>query len=624
MRLTRCEQGHFFDGEKYATCPHCGGVEESKSFEPSASGEQWIPPLTPPESIVSPPILPVVKKEKEVDSNWNFDEVFLSRPDPVILREDENYSSKVIGVTMYPAGTKVLRRVVFTPKEEQSTIYVTDIPEHRVDDVHIRVSKGLTCFSQASAYWVSEEEAKEVERQNKDFEDTKSKEVRERQIKELSEQCNYLVEQCKIWKRIRKDCQKRVSKQMEGINVQEVSDKLTQLLEKEFELRKDLIENVSKYEKLMQENQSVKPINELSRCSKKCLKLVLIAKPEQTYCIDIEYESNEALWTPTYEIWVESGEAQGTICLYANIKKMSSELWENVDLTMSTGITQPFDPEILGEIKPMVIAKKTTKPIMMSSMISAPSDVSGDEENSTTSLTLSERISFDTTARFEQNDDLDLESTLELPSIEIMEKTTSIRHEFRLPDRISLSENANAKILIWKQKIDLQPYYFAVPEKDSAEYMAIRLTELEKHDVIASDAKVYLDHEYTRNFFLDPDELSQQVVLGRAKGVSVKRTLRKNDIIERKLQGKTVQTYEYCISVINDRKHPVRLQVLDHFPITSDPDVVIEVKNASGAEIDSATGQCIWNVSLQAEKTCELELSYAITYPSKGTYECCK
>lgn len=56
---------------------------------------------------------------------------------------------------------------MFTPTEEQSTIYITDIPSHRVDDVHIRVSKGLTCFSQASVYWVSEEKAKEVEEQEK-------------------------------------------------------------------------------------------------------------------------------------------------------------------------------------------------------------------------------------------------------------------------------------------------------------------------------------------------------------------------------------------------------------------------------------------------------------------------
>ena len=27
MKLTRCDNGHFYDGDKYAQCPHCGKLE---------------------------------------------------------------------------------------------------------------------------------------------------------------------------------------------------------------------------------------------------------------------------------------------------------------------------------------------------------------------------------------------------------------------------------------------------------------------------------------------------------------------------------------------------------------------------------------------------------------------
>ena len=36
-----------------------------------------------------------------------------------------------------------------------------------------------------------------------------------------------------------------------------------------------------------------------------------------------------------------------------------------------------------------------------------------------------------------------------------------------------------------------------------------------------------------------------------------------------------------------------------------DPDVQIEVKTSSGADINSGTGVCTWNVSLEADKDCE-------------------
>ena len=69
-------------------------------------------------------------------------------------------------------------------------------------------------------------------------------------------------------------------------------------------------------------------------------------------------------------------------------------------------------------------------------------------------------------------------------------------------------------------------------------------------------------------------------------------------------------------------KYPIRLHVLDCIPITSDQDVQNEVKTSSGADINPGTGVCTWNVSLEAEKNCNLELCYTITHPSKQNYEC--
>ena len=31
MNLRKCNNGHFFDGDKYPSCPHCGGLDSSDS-----------------------------------------------------------------------------------------------------------------------------------------------------------------------------------------------------------------------------------------------------------------------------------------------------------------------------------------------------------------------------------------------------------------------------------------------------------------------------------------------------------------------------------------------------------------------------------------------------------------
>ena len=612
MNLTKCAKGHFYDGEKYMICPHCAANLPAM--------ESMITPqvIAPSESSFigdsqEQPILNEVKPAPIDWSTFNWE-----NPDPVILKKEEMYLSKVFRVIVYPSGTKIIRRVIFSPTEEKSTIYVTDIPQHRVDDVHIRVSSGLTCFPQASVYWVSEEKAKEVEADLKkaEAEGLKEENLCEKQMEDINIQSNYLMEQFEMWEMIKKNCLKKL-KTKKNCNVEEESAKLMQIVERQHHLRKQLIEYKNKMEQLTEENEEKTDVKKLKDYGEKCLKLILLAEPGQSYCIDIEYESYEATWTPAYEIHVESARNQASVYLYAKINKTSEESWEDVDLTVSTGIAQIFNPYILKELKPMVVMA-APKELPYGDSIEENPEYTHMELNPTAPLAAPrpEPAEADTPI------DFDIEHTFNPEPIEIKETATSVRHEYHLQDRISLSQNSKEKMIIWKQDIDVQPYYFAVPKNDSAEYMAIRLTELQKFDVLACNAKVYLDGEYTRELFLRQEELDKQVVLGRAKGVTVKRSLRKNEQNEKKLQGKIIQSYEYVIRVTNELKYPIRLHVLDCIPITSDPDVQIEVKTSSGADINPGTGVCTWNVSLEAEKNCNLELCYTITHPSKQNYEC--
>ena len=138
-----------------------------------------------------------------------------------------------------------------------------------------------------------------------------------------------------------------------------------QILEKQQKIREQLIECRNKYAELTEANEEKTVEKHLNDYGEKCLKLVLLAEPGQSYCLDIEYESREATWSPSYEIRVESGETQANVYLYANIDKTSDEPWENVNLTVSTGITQAFDPYILEGLKPMTLVKKIPKPMFM-------------------------------------------------------------------------------------------------------------------------------------------------------------------------------------------------------------------------------------------------------------------
>lgn len=62
MNLCRCERGHFYDKEKYASCPHCTGGSASDERLTEAFTEDYtvpVPAAAPPVTPVAPPVTPV-------------------------------------------------------------------------------------------------------------------------------------------------------------------------------------------------------------------------------------------------------------------------------------------------------------------------------------------------------------------------------------------------------------------------------------------------------------------------------------------------------------------------------------------------------------------------------------
>lgn len=51
MNLTRCENGHFYDAERFNTCPHCNQASVSTVMQDENGENKYTMPLTPPEEV---------------------------------------------------------------------------------------------------------------------------------------------------------------------------------------------------------------------------------------------------------------------------------------------------------------------------------------------------------------------------------------------------------------------------------------------------------------------------------------------------------------------------------------------------------------------------------------------
>ena len=73
MNLTRCENGHFYDGERFDTCPHCNQTTISTVLQDADGNREYTMPLSqpaPPQPLGSSSLLDEVTQLKSRDDGY--------------------------------------------------------------------------------------------------------------------------------------------------------------------------------------------------------------------------------------------------------------------------------------------------------------------------------------------------------------------------------------------------------------------------------------------------------------------------------------------------------------------------------------------------------------------------
>lgn len=163
MNLCRCERGHFFDKEKYATCPHCAkgfmtddslttvftdnlddGVPKTESLDPETpAGPQVIPPVQiPPVQI--PPVTQDAPFSVYKPGNVQTDPV--EDDDQTVAFYDDIFSPHE-NITDIPATSPVTpaRTSPVTPKVNTPCVgwLVVTKGMHLGQDYHLKVGKNF-------------------------------------------------------------------------------------------------------------------------------------------------------------------------------------------------------------------------------------------------------------------------------------------------------------------------------------------------------------------------------------------------------------------------------------------------------------------------------------------------
>lgn len=576
MILKRCDNGHFYDAEGYSNCPHCF---------PSVAN-QFIPSFN---QLGDGPLVPPVQKIA-----WNR-EVTLSDEQDTILK------SSVAKVILFPDHAKVTHKVRYTPKSVREKIFVIDFPAMLpLDSVHIKAEKGLNCNGISQFSW------RDTKDKTKILDD-------ESRLQQLSGRYWFLQKQEKGLIRHVEKSSKRIGTIKElRVNYEQAEQMNLALSEERRELEKDITELREKLEKEKERAEWVYNGLELDVC----------AEPGNEYVLLIEYETDEAYWNPVYDIQSYTGSNKISFVLKAKIYQKMNIDWTDVNLLFSTGTKNNVR---ITELMPYRIVKHKAepKPLSMSGLplaeLPAPG-VCGDDTDELEDYTLGVYSDGEESER----SDMQTQSRINAETgTAHKEYASSIKREFVMKETQTVSRGSQTTLVIHCIDKEIKRIFFAVPEKDSCEYMGIHVEELKEMNLLACTANIFLDGAYVGSKSIDPEKSDGLFVLGQAKGVTVTKRLVQEKTRSPFTKMQSVRTIQrrYVIKARNELGTKAVLRIIDQIPVTDEEGVRIENVRLGDACLEESTGYCHWNVTLEPGEERQIPMEYTICLPAQGEYE---
>ena len=220
-------------------------------------------------------------------------------------------------------------------------------------------------------------------------------------------------------------------------------------------------------------------------------------------------------------------------------------------------------------------------------------------------------------ARFAAEDAVNIRGMNSLSlDVSQVERQTSISFEIERPYTVK-SDNRNTMVDMEIYQVPAFYQYYSVPKIEEEAFLIAGITEWEHYNLLAGEANVFFEDTYVGKTLLDAGMASDtlEISLGRDKQVSVKREKIKDFTTRQFIGNKKEEIRAWDITVKNNKNQEIEMIILDQVPVSTLEEIEVDVKELSGAKLDSETGKLKWSFDLKPGMTEEMELRYSVKYP---------
>ena len=200
--------------------------------------------------------------------------------------------------------------------------------------------------------------------------------------------------------------------------------------------------------------------------------------------------------------------------------------------------------------------------------------------------------------------------------VSVTDNTLDVTYDIELP--YDIPTNGKQQIATLKETTIPAIYkYYAVPKLDKDAYLLAEVSDWEKLNLLPGEANIIFEGTYVGKSFIDPGSTNDtlNLTLGKDKRVIVKREKLVDYSSVKFLGTNKLQTITYELTIKNNKKDPITLLLKDQYPISTNKDIEVELLQSNDASINTEIAVLTWKLDLEAGEGKKVRISYSAKYP---------
>jgi uncharacterized protein (TIGR02231 family) len=316
--------------------------------------------------------------------------------------------------------------------------------------------------------------------------------------------------------------------------------------------------------------------------------------------LEITYLSNNASWTPFYDLRTESVTAPINMMYKAQVIQNTGIDWKKVKLTLSSGV--PNQNNQAPTLNSWFLNYQTPSPtygMMRKEKKMAPKVqmeiVENDVANAPQAVMAESSISNYTT---------------------VAENQLNVSFDIDIPYDI-LSNGKVHSVSLKEIKLPASYRYYAAPKAEKDAFLLAEIADYSKYNLLRGEANIIFEGMYVGKTYIEPSQTSDTLSLsmGRDKKVTIKREKVVDQSGTKFLSSKKEQTFTFDITIRNNKKEAIEMLLKDQYPLSSNKDIEIELLQSDNAKVNLETGILTWQLQMKPNETKKIRISYKVRYP---------